>query len=89
MRHTVYIPHFTQAQLDVPETCPSCGADFTQPGSLIESDWVDCTVKMHVAGEELVPEGETDYGATFMPNGVACAHCDWHLAPVPGSELPR
>jgi hypothetical protein len=94
MKHTVHSASFTEVEIEIPDTCPSCGADFHQEGSLLESNWQDCTVRSHLAPQSptdpvlhLEPEGETSYGDTYLSSGVMCAHCDRLLEPA--AQEPR
>ena len=86
MMHTVYATTFVPKEIEIPDACPDCGADFHKPRALVESNWQDCTIESHIERQNaldpalhLEPEGETDYGETYYPSGVACRNCDWQL----------
>jgi hypothetical protein len=95
MKHTVYAATFVPAEVEIPDACPDCGADFHAQGALIEGNWQDCTVRSHLEPRAprdpaltLEPEGDTKYGDTYYPSGVLCAHCDWSLMPPAPETAP-
>lgn len=74
---TVAVALFTDVELDIPDTCPGCGADFTRGAPLVEHCWDAVTY----AGVTIDPDGERTYpeagriGEASSPESYACAEC--------------
>lgn len=95
MKHTIYETTFVPTEIEIPDKCPDCGADFHKSGALIEGYWQDCTTRSHIQRQNatdpalhLEPSGQMDYGDTYYSSGVVCANpqCDWNLTPRSSGE---
>lgn len=78
----------TAIEVDLPETCPRCGADFTEGDSLDEQQLCFGSQVCCIVGEVVDDYGESESGDCAFVTGFRCAACRENVAVVPIDERP-
>lgn len=81
---------FTDVTVEIPRECPACRSDLTEPGGVVEWNWVDegvCSTIREEPGTDAVEiesDGHTTNAAhSYHADEVRCTTCDAIVAPVP------
>jgi hypothetical protein len=76
---TISEPTWKEAEVVIPDQCPSCGVDLTPAGSLKVWDWA---ASQFLLGEDDAHEhyGDSNWDETYT-DSIHCKACDYRFDP--------
>lgn len=76
----------TEVEIDLPDACPHCGADFSEEASIREYGYIGCTWGACIVDGAFDNDGsyEDCADAVISPTSLACASCRREFATAGG-----
>lgn len=73
----VKIARLVTAEVELPEKCPHCEADFSEPGALVEADWVpmEFSAKIEKGEVECDVDSREEAESNFDVAYFRCREC--------------